>query len=104
MVYAEAGEHAGDASAARDKAIHLLSARDSAAAAGVKIEEAPGRLNLRRELNRFVAATRDRGSAVAAEVYQSAGEEFLLIVGKMFADELTADPGRQAEYEALAIA
>jgi len=91
MVYAEAGEHAGDAMAARDKAMHLLSAKDSAAAAGAKIEEVPGRRNLRRELNRFVTATEDRGSMEAAKVYRTAGEEFLMVTGKTFAEDLTAD-------------
>lgn len=91
MVYAEAGEHAGDASAARDQAINLLAAKDSATVAGVKIEETPGRRNLRRELNRFVAATEDRGSAVAAKVYRTASDEFLLVAGKTFAEDLTPD-------------
>jgi hypothetical protein len=67
MVYVEAGEHAGDASAGRDKAINLLAAKDSATVAGVKVEETPKRRNLRRELNRFVTAKEDRGSMVAAK-------------------------------------
>ena len=46
---------------------------------------------LRRELNRFVTVTEDRGSMVAAKVYRTAGDEFLLVAGKTFAEDLTPD-------------
>jgi hypothetical protein len=39
MVYVDAGEAASDALAARERTKHLLAARGSASAAGVKVEE-----------------------------------------------------------------
>ena len=50
-----------------------------------------GRLSLARELNRFVQAAEDRGSNSAAAVYRTAADEFLRIVGKTFADEITPE-------------
>jgi len=77
--------------AARERTKHLLAARVSASAAGVKVEEAAGRLNLRRELTRFIEATEARGSNEAALVYRAAAEEFLEVTGRVFADEITTD-------------
>ena len=91
MVYRDAGENAAAALTARVKTEHLLKAKVAAKAAGVKIEEVPGRLSLTRELNRFVQAAEDRGSNVAAGAYRTAVEEFLRIVGKTFADEITPE-------------
>ena len=91
MVYRDAGENAASALTARMKTEHLLEARAAAKQAGVKIEEIPGRLSLAKELNRFVQAAEDRGSEVASGVYRTAGEEFLSIVGKTYADEITAE-------------
>ena len=91
MVYRNAGENASAALTARTKAEHLLEAKVAAKAAGVKIEEVPGRLSMARELNRFVQAAEDRGSMVAAAVYRTAVEEFLRIIGKTFADEITPE-------------
>jgi len=91
MVYRDAGENASAALTARTKTEHLLEAKAAAREAGVKIEEVPGRLSLARELNKFVQAAEDRGSNVAAAVYRKAVEEFLKIVGKTFADEITPD-------------
>lgn len=91
MVYRDAGENAAAALTALTKTECLLEAKVAAKAAGVKIEEVPGRLSLARELNRFVQAAEDRGSNVAACVYRTAVEEFLRIVGKTFADEITPE-------------
>ncbi|MEO6803561.1 MAG: site-specific integrase [Granulicella sp.] len=91
MVYTDAGEHAGEAMAAREKAVHLLAAKDSAVSAGVKIVEEPSRLNLMKELRRFITATEDRGSSSAAKVYETAAENFLEMTGKTYADELTPE-------------
>jgi integrase len=91
MVYRDAGENAAAALTAQTKTEHLLEAKAAAKEAGVKIEEVPGRLSLARELNRFVQAAEDRGSNVAAAVYRTAVEEFLRIVGKTFADEITPE-------------
>jgi integrase len=91
MIYRDAGENAAAALTAQTKAEHLLQAKASAKQAGVKIEEVPGRLSLARELNRFVQAAEDRGSNSAAAVYRTAADEFLRIVGKTFADEITPE-------------
>jgi integrase len=91
MIYRDAGENAAAAITAQTKAEHLLQAKASAKQAGVKIEEVPGRLSLARELNRFVQAAEDRGSNSAAAVYRTAADEFLRIVGKTFADEITPE-------------
>jgi integrase len=92
MVYRDAGENAASALTAQTKAEHLLEARAAAKAAGVKVEEdAPGRLSLARELNRFVQAAQDRGSVRAAEAYRQAGDDFLKIIGRVYADEVTPD-------------
>src|ERR1035441_10088616 len=91
MIYRDAGENAAAAITAQTKAEHLLQAKASAKQAGVKIEEVPGRLSLARELNRFVQAAEDRGANSAAAVYRTAAEEFLRVVGKTFADEITPE-------------
>lgn len=91
MVYRDAGENTAAALTARTKTEHLLEAKAAAKEAGVKIAETPGRLSLAKELNRFVQAAEDRGSNVAACVYRTAGEEFLGIVGKTYADEITPE-------------
>jgi integrase len=92
MIYEDVGPNAGDALAARDRAIHLLAARESAIAAGVKVEEpAAGRLYLQRALLKFIEAAEDRGSPESALVHRTAGEEFLRIITKTFADEVTEE-------------
>jgi len=91
MIYRDAGENAAAALTAQTKTEHLLQAKVAAKEAGVKIEEVPGRLSLTRELNRFVQAAEDRGSNSAAAVYRTAADEFLRIVGKTFADEITPE-------------
>lgn len=91
MIYRDAGENAAAALTAQTKTEHLLQAKAAAKVAGVKIEDVPGRLSLARELNRFVQAAEDRGSNFAAAVYRTAAEEFLRIIGKTFADEITPE-------------
>jgi integrase len=92
MVYQDAGENGVAALTAQTKEEHLLEAKASAKEAGVKIEEkAPGRLNLLRELDKFVQNAVDRGSARAAEAYRQAGDDFLKIIGRTYADEITED-------------
>jgi integrase len=90
-IHRNVGNHPADALAARDREIKLLIARDSAQAAGAKIVEPEGRINLRRAAVRFVQAAHDRGSAKAAGDYKRASEEFLLDCTKTFADQITAD-------------
>jgi integrase len=92
MVYQDAGENAVAALTAQTKEKHLLEAKASAKEAGVKIEEkAPGRLNLTHELTKFVENAVDRGSPKAAEAYRHAGDDFLKIIGRTYADEITED-------------
>jgi integrase len=92
MVYRDAGDSAAEAATARIKAEHVLAAKAEAAAGGVRIEdEAPGRVSLSRALRRFIQAAEDRGSHESALVYGLACNEFLRIVGKTHADEITAD-------------
>jgi integrase len=68
-----------------------LAAREAAADAGAVIVPETGRKRLQSELNRFVQAARDRGAEVAANAYDSHGNEFLRITGRVYADEITAD-------------
>jgi integrase len=92
MIYRDAGENAAAAATARAKAEHKLTAKVEAKAAGVKLEEdAPGRVSLVSGLRRFISAAEDRGSRRAAEAYRQAGEEFLKVIGKTYADEITPD-------------
>jgi len=93
MVYKDAGKNAVAALTAQTKEEHLLMAKASAKDAGVKIEneEAPSRLNLARELTKFVEKAVDRGSPKAAEAYRQAGDDFLKIIGRTYADEITED-------------
>jgi integrase len=51
----------------------------------------PGRKLLSTELDDFLKAAIDRGSTEAAEVYELAGEEFLKVIGRTYADEITPD-------------
>lgn len=68
-----------------------LTARVVAREAGLKVADDAGRLSLAAELDRFVQAAEDRGASVAARVYRYACNEFLLLVNKTYADELTAE-------------
>jgi integrase len=91
-VYVPIGEDATDALVALQKEKQLLAAKNLLAdVTTVQLVEEPGRLVLSRQLRRFVTATQDRGSTVAAASYQRSGEEFLLVTGKVFADQITAD-------------
>jgi len=93
MIYRDAGDSAAAAMTSKIKAEHLLEAKAAAKKAGAQVidDDAPGRLSLARELNRFIEAAQDRGSNVAATVYKLAGADFLKITGRVYADEVTAD-------------
>lgn len=90
-VFTRIGTNASDALAAYDKACHLGEARDSAKAAGAVLVEEPGRTALRPAFKKFLTAAEDRGSLEAAEVYELAGEEFLDVIGKAYADEIVPE-------------
>lgn len=89
--YKDVGDHPMEALNALRRQSHLLLARDESKAAGVEISEGIERVPLSRELARFVRATEDRGSSVAATMYKAAGTEFLQVTGKTYADEVTQD-------------
>ena len=90
-VYKNVGVNAQNALNARNREAHLLVAKDAAEMAGAQIVEEPGRLNLRRQLTRFVQAAEDRGAKVAAAAYRLAANEFLSDTSKTYADQITAE-------------
>ncbi len=92
IVYTKLGNNPSDALAALERSTHLRDARQSAAAAGAKIVEEPGRKLLSKAYKDFLSAAVDRGSLEAAEVYELAGDEFLKVIAdKTYADEITPD-------------
>jgi integrase len=91
IVYEKLTDHASDAKDARDRALHLVTAKSSALAAGAVIVTEPGRKNLRSEYKKFLQATEDRGSMEAADVYRLAIDEFLQVIGKTYVDEITPE-------------
>jgi len=91
IVYERLTDHASDALDARNRATNLVVAKTAAVAAGVQIVEEPGRKSLQGEFKRFLQAAADRGSMEAVEAYKLAGEGFLRVIGKTFADEVTAE-------------
>jgi|CZKF01.1.fsa_nt_gi hypothetical protein len=92
LVYLNAGENAADALQELQKETHLVVAKHILAEVpGVQLVEEPGRLPLAKQLRRFLGATLDRGSTVAADVYRLGCEEFLRVIGKTFVDQVTAE-------------
>ncbi|HEV2175410.1 MAG TPA: hypothetical protein VGR71_17675, partial [Nitrospira sp.] len=89
--YKDVGDHPMEALNEMRRTAHLLIARDESKSAGVLLDEGTERQVLSRELSRFVRATEDRGSLVAAGMYRAAGREFLEVVGKTYADEIKPD-------------
>ena len=57
----------------------------------VQLVEEPGRAILSKQLQRFITAAKDRGATVAADAYQRCSEEFLLVTGKVYVDQIVAD-------------
>ncbi|MEI9980433.1 MAG: site-specific integrase [Edaphobacter sp.] len=91
-VYVPVGEDATDALLALQKEKQLLAAKNLLAdVPSVQLIEEPGRQMLARQLKRFVTAAEDRGSTVAAPAYERTCEEFLLVTGKTFVDQITTD-------------
>lgn len=88
MKYVDAGNHAGSAQQAHNRQTLILSAKHSAKEAGIKIEAIPERNSLVHFLDKFIEATHDRGSEVAAITYESHCREFLYILGKIYPDEI----------------
>jgi integrase len=90
-VYKRAGANAADALAARDREVHLLTAKDAGASAGVKIVEEASRVYLRRAATRFEDDAKQRGSLEAAEVNRHVTDEFIEVTGRTFVDEITRE-------------
>src|SRR4051794_4247797 len=61
-IWKRAGVNAGDALAARDREVHLLTTKDAASKAGVKVIEETGRLYLRRAAREFEDDAKDRNA------------------------------------------
>ena len=90
-VYRNVGNNAQDAMSERDREAQLLVARDAAVAGGAVLVEEAGRIPLARQAAKFVQAAEDRGSIVAAKAYRVAIDEFLLVTGRTYADQVTLD-------------
>lgn len=90
-IYKRAGTNAADALVARDREVHLLTTKDAASKAGVKIVEETGRLYLRKAAQRFEEDAKDRDALEAAEVNRLVCEEFLAVTQLTYADEVTRD-------------
>ena len=90
-IYKRAGAHAADALAARDREVHLLTTKDAASKAGVKVIEEAGRLYLRKAAQNFEEDAKNRQALEAAEVNRLVTEEFIAVTGLTYADEVTRD-------------
>jgi integrase len=92
--YESIGDNAAEALLKLHQKEKFLTAEDAAQDAGAVLVEEPSRLNLQKQLDRFILATQDRGSNVAAKVYKLAVDDFLAVTGKTYADKLTPDDMR----------
>jgi hypothetical protein len=92
--YEPIGDNAAEALLKLHQKERFLNAQDAAQDAGAVLVEEPSRINLQKQLDRFIQATQDRGSAVAAKAYKLATADFLTVTGKTYADQLTADDMR----------
>lgn len=91
-VYKDVGENPSEALQARIRQVNLLLAKQSAQAAGVKVDEgAPKRISLAGEFRKFIEATENRGSEVAADAYKISVGKFLEVVSKTYVDEINPD-------------
>jgi hypothetical protein len=92
--YDDAGDDGAEALLKLRQKMLFLTAQDAATSAGAALVEEPSRMTLRRQLDRFVLATQDRGSNVAADAYRLAVDDFLTLTAKGYGDQLTADDMR----------
>lgn len=91
-IYKDVGENPSEAIQARIRQVNLLLTKQTAKAAGVKVDEGgPKRVSLAGEFRKFIEAAESRGSKEAAEVYQTAVSKFLEIVAKTYVDEINPD-------------
>jgi integrase len=92
--YESIGDNPAEALLKMRQKERLLTALDAATGAGAVLVEEPSRVRLEKQLDRFIQATQDRGSNVAANVYRLAVDDFLAVTGKTYMDQLTADDMR----------
>jgi integrase len=91
-VYKDVGENPSEAIQARVRQVNLMLTKETAKAAGVRIEDdSPRRVTLQGEFTRFIEATESRGSKEAAEVYRTAVKGFLEVISKTYVDEIRSD-------------
>lgn len=90
-IYKDAGEFAGDAQAALLNATHLLAAKASAALAGTKVEEVPGRDRLDRKAKEFIRDAEQRGATEAADINRLVTNQFIECTGKTWVDEINKE-------------
>jgi integrase len=92
LVYVNVGDQTSDALQELQQETHLIAARGLLAdVPGIELVEEPDRLVLTKELRRFLEATTDRGSIIAADSYRLACDEFLRVLGKTFVDQVTPE-------------
>jgi integrase len=91
MEYKNVGNNAVDALLERDKKVNLLVARDAAPAGGAVLVEEAVRIPLSRQSATFIKKAHDRGSHVAAQAYKLAIDEFLMVTGRTYADQVTEE-------------
>lgn len=90
-VFTSIGEHANDAGNALQRAMRRVNAVEAAANAGAVLMEESSRMNLHVALRKHCDAAEARGADEAAEVNRRAGKDFLVVTGKIYADEVTAE-------------
>lgn len=92
LVYVPVGETAAEALAARDRTEHKLAAKASAKAAGILLPpEESGRVSLAMKAREFIRDAEQRGATVAADVNRLVTAEFLRVVKKTYADEISRE-------------
>lgn len=91
MIYEDAGETPTDALTALAKKRAILQARIAAADAGLHLEETQPPGTLDSEAKRFVKAAVDRGSSEAAQVYEHDTREFIQVINRVYAKEITRE-------------
>jgi integrase len=88
MVYKKVEGNASDALAARDRALGVALAKDTAVAVGATLIVDEGRTHLHRHLSKFLLSVKDRGADVAADVYRLAVEHFIQVSGCQYVDQI----------------
>lgn len=88
-VWKNVGEEAAVAQAEQLHTARILTAQGAAEAAGTKIVETPGRINLKVKAEEYTERQIARGKKRAAVTFKTAIEEFMSVVRVPYADQLT---------------